>query len=91
VTLKINPTVAIVVVVILVAIAGFAMWQSFQGGASGAQASEASQVAIKKTTVEIPQATGAAAGMSAPPQSQGGTVSTPLMGPGGMTAPVEGR
>ena len=83
---KINPTVAVVVVVILVAIAGFAMWHSFQGGSSGDQAAASSQEAIKKTTLEIPQATGAEPGRSAPPQSQGGT-STPLMGGGGMTAP----
>jgi len=85
--LKINPTVAVVVVVLLVAIAGFAAWQSF-GGSSGDQTSAASQTAIKRTTVEIPQATGAEPGRTAPPQAQGGGITTPLMGPGGaMTGP----
>ena len=78
--LKINPTVAVVFVVILVMLAGVAAWLSFAGGPSEFQASTASHTAIQKTTVEIPQAIGAEPGKTAPPQSQGGTVNTPLMG-----------
>jgi len=80
--IKINPTVAVVFVVILVLIAGFAAWQSFSGGPSEFQASTASHSAVQKTTVEIPQAIGAEPGKTAPPQVQGGTVNTPLMGGG---------
>lgn len=90
-TQKANPAVVAVVVAVLIAIAGFAIGRGFQGG-SNEQAFQASHQAIQKTTVEIPQAIGAAPGRTAPSQPQGGTINTPLMGPGGgMTGPGNGR
>jgi|SwirhisoilCB1_FD_contig_31_198388_length_379_multi_2_in_0_out_0_1 hypothetical protein len=87
---KVNPAYAAIAIVALVAVAGIVLWRGFVGGAPGEQTDAATKAAIRKTTVDIPAATGAASGMTAPPPKSGG-VSTPLMPSGGMSAPPNMR
>ena len=83
---KVNPAVAAVTIVVLVALASFFIWRGVQGPSGNGTTDPAVKESIKKTTQEIPNAAGAAPGMTMPPQKSSG-VSTPLMPAGGMTAP----
>ena len=80
---ELNPAVVAGVILLLVVVVGLVVWRGVVGESPGDKTDPATKDAIKKTTVDIPQATGAAPGMSAPPVKSGG-VSTPLMPGGGM-------
>ena len=81
---QLNPAVVAGVILLLVVVVGLVVWRGVVGESPGGKTDPATKDAIKKTTVDIPQATGAAPGMTAPPVKEGGGVSTPLMPGGGM-------
>ena len=89
---QVNPVVVGISITAFVAIVALVLWLGLKGSSPVAnQGLDAAQKdAIRKSAIDIPAATGAAPGMTAPPVKSGG-VSTPMMGGGGMTAPNNGR